>query len=237
MSQTTISEIQKKLLGKIESKVPGGRSLTPQFLKKTLSHFDQDGDGVISLQEFLRVADGKIAQDEAEFLFMFWDSAAGQQEPCGMVEVELAVADLLGSMPQYSTLLQGKDLANIAGTNKGNRPSQEGGIFGGGCYAAESEREALKVRQGPAAHNPVVAPPAAVPAAFTKPVNNASSIAGGIFGDGDAPAANMPSGRSNRSNQSSVAGGIFGEDMPARAPPSRSGRNPNASSIEGGIFG
>ena len=125
-----------------------------------------------------------------------------------MVEVELAVADLLGSMPQFSTLLQGKDLANIAGQSKGNRPSQEGGIFGGGSYAAESERDALKARNRPGLSNPIVQPAPVAPT-FTKPVNNASSIQGGIFGEQSAPVA-PPSRTGRNSNQSSIPGGIFG---------------------------
>ena len=101
----------------------------------------------------------------------FWDTAAGQQEPCGHVEVDLAVHDLLQSIPQFSTLMQGKDLANIAGQGKGNRPSQEGGIFGGGCYAAESEREAVSSRNRPMVSNPVAAPIAPTNVEFVKPVN------------------------------------------------------------------
>uniref|UniRef100_A0A6V4TDN4 EF-hand domain-containing protein n=1 Tax=Prymnesium polylepis TaxID=72548 RepID=A0A6V4TDN4_9EUKA len=232
----TIADIQTKFLNKLEAKLPGGKAVTPMLLKKALNHFDGDGDGVISLAEFLRCSDGKIEDREAEFLFMFWDSAAGQQEPCGMVEIDMAVHDLLSSQPQYSTLLQGKDLANIAGQSKGNRPSQEGGIFGGGCYASESEREILAARNRPALSNPTVAPPA-MPATFSKPVNNASSIQGGIFGAEGGGASPPKPNRSNRSNQSSVEGGIFGATDGVRAPPSRNGRNPNASSIEGGIFG
>lgn len=156
-----------------------------------------------------------------------------------MVEVDLAVQDLLESMPQYSTLLKGKDLANIAGRGVGNRSSQEGGIFGGGCYAADAQREALTSNKRAAVSNPIVPPAEAPPPAFSKPVNNASSIQGGIFGGEEPAGPGSPPGkqRSNRSNQSSVEGGIFGSAYEVRAPPSRNGRNPNQSSIEGGIFG
>jgi hypothetical protein len=234
---TTIADIQQKFLVKLEAKLAGGKSITPMTLKKALNHFDADRDGVISVNEFIQATQGKLERDEAEFLFMFWDTAAGQQEACGMVEVDLAVQNLLSSMPQYETLLAGKDLANIAGQAKGNRSSVEGGIFGGGCYASESEREVLSARNRPAVSNPVVQAPTAAAPTFNKPVNNASSIEGGIFGADSAAPVNKATSRSNKSNQSSVAGGIFGEDMPARAPPSRNGRNPNQSSIEGGIFG
>jgi len=233
---TTIADIQAKLLNKLESKLPGG-NITPAALKKVLNHFDIDRDGVISLAEFLRAANGKIEADEAEFLFMFWDSAAGEREPCGMVEVDVAVNDLLSSMPQYSTLLKGADPVAVANRGKGNRPSQEGGIFGGGMYAAESERESASANRNRAAY--AAGAPVKVmeaPAVFSKPVNNASSIPGGIFGGENVPPP-APGGRSNRSNQSSVEGGIFGSGPAEVRPPSARGRDTNQSSIPGGIFG
>jgi len=200
-----------------------------------LNHFDGDQDGVISLSEFIQATNGKIETDEAEFLFLFWDSAAGKQEPQGYIEIDLAVQDLLSSMPQYTTLLQGKDLADISGQSKGNRPSQVGGIFGGGSYAAESEREILSARNRAYLAN---APAKSdIHVEFKKPVNNASSIEGGIFAMQGEPNAPKVLSRSNRSNQSSVQGGIFAENVAVYAPPSRTGRNPNKSSIEGGIFG
>lgn len=187
------------------------------------------------------------------------------QEPRGAVEIEVAVQDLLQSVPQYTTLIEGKDLGNIAGQSKGNKPSQEGGIFGGGCYAAESEREILSARSRAGMYDANKQP--AMPAEMKKHVNNASSIEGGcarcphhgnlsrsitkshaaifltficmcrIFGtSSNVPDKALP--RTNRSNQSSVQGGIFAENMAAPfQPPSRNGRNANESSIKGGIFG
>ena len=176
-----------------------------------------------------------------------------------MVEVDLAVADLLGSMPQFSTLLQGKDLANIAGQAKGNRPSQEGGIFGGGCYAAESERDALTARNRPGLSNPVVASAPVAPA-FNKPVNNASSIQGGCVRH--SPFANTcrlplqtappprlapPSGSTHPSAPSLLRQPtrrphprrIFGEAAAETddKPPTNRSNQSNQSSIQGGIFG
>uniref|UniRef100_A0A7S3B7P0 EF-hand domain-containing protein n=1 Tax=Haptolina ericina TaxID=156174 RepID=A0A7S3B7P0_9EUKA len=231
----SINAIRTSFMNKLESKLPGGKSLSPQILKKTLNHFDADQDGWLTFAEFLQCADGKIEAETAEYLFMFWDTLAGEQEPCGMVSIDYAVADLLGSQPQYSTLLKGNDLVSIAGRGQGNRPSQEGGIFGGGMYAAESERD--KGRSRPLAAVDNVAPPAEpVVPAMRKLVNNESSIEGGIFGAAPASYEPPPSARSNRSNMSSVQGGIFGQDA-APQQPHRGGRNPNASSIPGGIFG
>jgi len=165
----------------------------------------------------------------------WWDTISGEQQPCGSASIDYAVADLLSSQPQYSTLLKGADLVNVSGRGRGNRSSQEGGIFGGGSYAAESERENLSARnRPPTSERPVLAPPT-VPT-FRKPVNNESSIEGGIFGSGDAAGNPPPTGRTNRSNQSSVAGGIFNQEVVQQQAP-RGGRNPNASSIQGGIFG
>lgn len=138
-------------------------------------------------------------------------------------------------MPQYDTLMQGKDLPQIAGSGQGNRPSQEGGIFGGGSYEADSRN--LLPPRGPPSSTGGAMP--AVPI-FRKPVNNESSIEGGIFGTGGGVEA-TPSQRSNRSNESSVPGGIFGTEGGLHARPASGratgGRNSNASSIPGGIFG
>lgn len=233
----SVGSIQSKFLACLEKKLPAGKAMSPTLLKKSLNHFDVDQDGWLSCSQFMQCADGKLEADEAEYLFMFWDTRGGQQEPSGMVEIDFAMSNLIESLPQYDTLLKGGDPDKVAVRGQNNRPSQVGGIFGGGCYAAESERENTRNRppMPPPAKPYEAAPFEPPPLEFKRPVQNASSIDGGIFGQGAAESVPPPS-RSNRSNQSSVPGGIFGYEQSQPVARAR-GRDSNASSIPGGIFG
>ena len=179
-----------------------------------------------------------LAPDEAAFLFQFWDTMAGQQEAQGAVDIQLVVTDLIGSVPTYSTGFNSGPEAFKSAGNKSNRSSVQGGIFGGGSYAADANGEAPQFSNRGPAYAPSA--PAMAPSS-NKPRGNQSSVEGGIFAgmDGSAPLAPQPSNRSNRSNQSSVQGGIFSE-APNCAPASNRGANANKSnqsSIPGGIFG
>ena len=187
-----------------------------------------------------------LTEQEAEFLFMFWDTMAGSQEPCGLIDIGMATNDLMATLPGYTNgFNSGPDpTAQPGARGKGNLPSQEGGIFAGGSYEADAEAVSMSSHR---ANAPPEVPyvPAHGGASPARPDNaqkqrsysNAPSIPGGIFGeDTSAPAAN--SKRSNRSNASSIEGGIFGAG-PTSAPNAvKSSRpHPNASSIPGGIFG
>jgi len=176
-----------------------------------------------------------LAPDEASFLFQFWDTMAGQQEAQGAVDIQLVVTDLIGSVPTYSTGFNSGPEGFKSNGNKSNRSSVQGGIFGGGSYAADAVGEApqLSNRASYAPSAPAMAPPT------NKPRGNQSSIEGGIFGgmDGSAPLAPQPSNRANRSNQSSVDGGIFSAAGPNCAPATNRSNRSNQSSIPGGIFG
>jgi hypothetical protein len=210
--------------------------------------------GLLTQDEFLSVITAvgdPITLQESAYLFMFWDTAGGQREPRGFFEIELALSDLLSTAPQQASHLpSGVDnFKKVEG--KANQPSQAGGIFGGGVYAAESAQtekyEAQQRRKAAeplspisAANAPPQAPPLQMPE-FVKPVNNASSIVGGIFGTESGYGTAAPSsarGSGTDRNRSSIEGGIFGGSAvePPRA--NRPGsRNPNQSSIPGGIFG
>ena len=159
---------------------------------------------------------------------------AGQQEPQGAVQVDLAINDLLSSQPEYTTGFRSGAEGFRAKQAKGNLPSQEGGIFGGGSYQAEAE--------GLPSHRPAQPMPpqsqagGMVAQQSSRPKGNQPSVEGGIFAPMDPSAAPPPSSRSNRSNKSSVEGGIFAQ--PALAgPPQEKKFNSNRSSIPGGIFG
>jgi hypothetical protein len=232
---TTIADIQGKFLAKMENKYKG--AITKARLTKVFSEFDHDNDGFITLDEFksaLEFSGNSLSETEGEFLFGFWDTMAGQQEAQGAVQISLAVSDLLSTQPAYGgPFKSGDDGFKINPTSKSNRPSQEGGIFGGGSYEADAAGDALSARRGAAAPPPQ-ASMAAAPS--SRPKGNQPSVPGGIF----APAAeNVPgpqSTRSNKSNQSSIAGGIFGSAEPLQAPAPKK-FNSNASSVPGGIFG
>lgn len=228
---TTIADIQAKILAKMENKFKGGA--TSQRLKRMLSDMDADKDGFVSFKEFnSALGELCLASDEAGFLFQFWDTMAGQREAQGAVDINLIITDLLGSVPTYSTGFNSGPEAVKGGGNKSNRSSVQGGIFGGGSYAADAEGAPPSSYRAPA-----YAPPPVAADPMQKPRGNQSSIQGGIFGSGE-PLAPQPTNRSNanRSNQSSLEGGIFGE-APC-APVSHRGSNrSNQSSIQGGIFG
>jgi len=238
---TTIKDLQAKYLTKLESKTKGG--ITKRTLSKNLGEFDGDNDGFVSFNEFWRSlerAGNALSSQEAEFLFSFWDTRAGQQDPCGYVPVALAVDDLLSSQEQYTSVMfkSGVDKmmdSPTKGGNQSNRSSQQGGIFGGGAYSADA------AGGGYGAPPPSVSAPVAqfeMAAAQEKPRGNQSSIAGGIFGEADQSAPPSSRGGGNKSNKSSIEGGIFGtamENMPMQ--PRANKPYSNASSIPGGIFG
>jgi len=176
-----------------------------------------------------------LSDDECGGLFHFYLEQIDDPvlKEYGAVPIDLIIADLTGAQQQYGTLFNSGDepvKANLK--SRGNLPSQEGGIFGGGSYASDANSE----RGAPQSNAPPPpTPPMQPEAAVERPRGNMSSIAGGIFGDAAPPPPN--SSRSNRSNQSSIPGGIFGDSQPAATPSQRARPNSNASSIQGGIFG
>lgn len=234
---TSIADIQKKFLEKLENKFKG--SITRAKLMRIFSDFDRDGDGFITLAEFrqsIEMSGNALSPLETEFLFHFWDTMAEQQPAQGAIEIAVAVADLVASVPQYGGGFRSGDEGFKAKGAKGNLPSQEGGIFGGGSYEADAANVPMdSYRPAAAPVAPGAAPSMEVP--VSRPKGNQSSIAGGIFGsEGAAQAAPTSNRSNNKSNQSSIPGGIFGEG-PAISAPAPKKFNSNQSSIPGGIFG
>lgn len=234
---TSIADIQKKFLEKLENKFKG--SITRAKLMRIFTDFDRDGDGFITLAEFrqsIEMSGNALSPLETEFLFHFWDTMAEQQPAQGAIEIQVAVSDLVASVPEYNGGFRSGDEGFKAKGGRGNLPSQEGGIFGGGSYEADAAQSPSSgYRPAPAPAVPMAAP--SMEPAINKPKGNQSSIAGGIFGGMDAaPAPQSSRQSSNRSNQSSIPGGIFGEGPAVSAPVAKK-FNSNASSIPGGIFG
>jgi len=229
-------------LNKLESKIKG--QLSKHAITKNLTqHIPQynandsnNSNFVISFLQFQRSledAGNALSRDEASFLFQFWDTCAGQQDPCGSVPVDLAINDLLHSIKGYpgegNPFKSGVEPQAKTSGNKSNGPSQPGGIFGGGAYEADAASN-----RG----NAVILPSTAVPPASSqKPYSNQSSQPGGIFGTYEPPPSTRGGGNGNKSNQSSVEGGIFApaENETRQHRPNK--QNSNTSSIPGGIFG
>jgi len=209
-------------------------------LKKVFSATDLDGDGCLSLQEFLRAVElsgGAIEPEEAEHLFLFWDTCAGTTEQRGVIDYHLAVQDLVSNQPTYGTVLPGGgDGFRKVGSN-GNKPSQVGGIFAGGMDSAEAERNAIQERESKLRSNERAAQPLQ-PLNHPQKRSNESSIEGGIFGEQCVSDAVQDVNKPDR-NKSSISGGIFGHDSSTHPMPGRttSSKNVNQSSIPGGIFG
>ena len=202
----SIADIQDKIIAKMEQKFKTGGM---GKVSKAFTDADSNNDGFLTLNEFnkaLELCGNALKPVEAEFLFNFWDTLAGQHEAQGVVEVEMCLKDLFGSQKSYGTgFNSGDEFIKASKGAKGNMPSQAGGIFGGGSYEADA-------RGGPVPTGRVPQPPAQVPSQRTeqsnRPRGNQSSIAGGIFGEGPAAMPIKPGG--NRGNQSSIPGGIFG---------------------------
>ena len=137
----SIKQIQVGILEKLELKKEFKGGVTKQKLAKYFSEFDKDNDGFLTAADFSMACPvTMVAKDEAEFLFMFWDTMAGEQEGQGAIEVGLIAVDLLQCMPEYGTgFRSGDDGFKMKGA-KGNQPSQAGGIFGGGAYEADTPR-------------------------------------------------------------------------------------------------
>jgi len=236
MAGVTIADIQAKIVAKFEQKHKGG--MTKSKLNMMFNQVDKDKDGFITFPEFLTALEhdcNALTDNEASFLFQFWDTMAGQQEPQGGVQIDLAVNDLLSSVPDYNTGFRSGPDQFRQKQAKGNLPSQEGGIFGGGSYAADANGSLEYQQYARAAPPPMSSVGSTAAQQSSRPKGNQSSIEGGIFGQAasqDAP----PSSRSNRSNQSSIQGGIFGEAQPIGMPVEKK-FNSNRSSIPGGIFG
>lgn len=228
--------MQKKYLDKLQSKTKG--AVTKHTILKNVSEFDGDNDGFITFSEFqkaLERAGNSLTSQEAMFLYSFWDTMGGQKEPEGLVNVQLAASDLIEAAETYDGAVFNSGPEKCSGGgNKSNNPSQEGGIFGGGAFAADAGGRAYQRPVGGQMPMSNAAP--AMPAApVEKPRGNQSSIAGGIFGEDDG-APPTRGGGGNKSNRSSIEGGIFG-DAPAMAPVQRNKPYSNQSSIPGGIFG
>lgn len=233
----TVKSIQVKILEKMEQKFKGGA--TPQRIIRAFEDADRDKDGFLMASEFrsaLSALGSAVSDEEANFLFHFWDTLAETQEPQGAVEIGIAVRDLMSSVPSYGGAFNSGDDGFKNKGAKGNLPSQEGGIFGGGAYSADAYNEVY----APPSARPTPAQSAYAPPESQRPRGNQSSIAGGIFGGESAVAAAPPPPSSgaggNKSNKSSIAGGIFGEAAPIAAPAQKA-RYSNQSSIPGGIFG
>jgi len=228
---TTIAEIQAKLIKAFENRIKG--QLNEHSLKTKLPKGDFTFE---QFSQALTFAGSPLTDQEAEFLYVFWDTQAGAQEQTGFVSADLAAKDLASSMDEFNN--GGLPSGDVTGPdfssgNQSNRSSQPDGIFGGGAYAADAD-----VRSGIPAY--VGAPPSYKPATdngSSRPRGNQSSVPGGILAHDENAPAQPPSSRGggNKSNQSSLQGGIFGKaDVPEKR------RNPtksNQSSIEGGIFG
>ena len=70
LAQTTIADIQSKVLAKMENKFKGGAS--SMRLKRMLSDVDGDKDGHITFREFQAgLGELCLAPDESAFLFQF----------------------------------------------------------------------------------------------------------------------------------------------------------------------
>eukprot|EP00325_Prymnesiales_sp_UTEX-LB-985_P009662 CAMPEP_0174714336 /NCGR_PEP_ID=MMETSP1094-20130205/17566_1 /TAXON_ID=156173 /ORGANISM="Chrysochromulina brevifilum, Strain UTEX LB 985" /LENGTH=285 /DNA_ID=CAMNT_0015913673 /DNA_START=52 /DNA_END=910 /DNA_ORIENTATION=+ len=231
---TTIADIQAKFVDKLAEKLPSRSSMNPRSIGKALSEFDTDNDGFLNFPEFMRSVErcgNALDRREAEFLFSFWDTCAGERAPCGKVEIKLAVNDLMGSLPDFQPAFNSgahEIGRGSAGGNKSNAPSQSGGIFDGGSYAADARGDAMPPsHRGPSA--PSVREPFSAEAP-ARPRGNQSSVQGGIFNQEPLAVENSARGDGNKSNKSSISGGIFGEEAPhALAPTKR--YNSNASSV------
>lgn len=235
---TSIADIQAKLVDKMAEKLPSRSAINPRSIGKVLSEFDTDNDGFLSLNEFRRSVErcgNALDGRETDFLFAFWDTCAGEREPCGRMEIRLAVQDLMGGLPDYQAAFNsGPDAGAKYSGNKSNAPSQTGGIFGGGSYEADARGLPMPSTRPAPGGMPVNAPYSEQ--APNRPRGNQSSISGGIFNPEPVDQAPSSNRGGNRSNKSSIAGGIFGEQpQQALAPAKRF--NSNASSIPGGIFG
>lgn len=232
----SLKTIQDKFISRLEEKAGGASGTLPRLLRKHFQQVDLDNDGMISVREWSMVVErsgNALAADEATALFEFWDTAGYTREPNGFVAIADATASLMTSELTSNAIFDQKGAAPTRDNqgNRGNRSSVEGGIFGGGVYAADAHRFATNQAGQPAPMLPVeIARPTDMPK------GNQSSIEGGIFGQ--APLDDTPRAKAHNSNKSSVPGGIFGMDEnapPARAPVGR--RYSNKSSIPGGIFG
>ena len=256
---TTIADLQTKFLDKLDVKIKG--SVNRASIKKALTQHSYEGRGeVMTVSDFtlnIEKAGNALSKQELMFLFSYWDSRAGQLEPCGKVPIPLAVDDLVESMVEYKSAVfkSGDDpFDKGAKGNFSNKSSQEGGIFGGGAFEADARGDG-SYRAAPPGGG--YAPPGALPGGYDdgygeaapsptraaplegKPRGNQSSIQGGIFGqDESGPPSSRGGGNGgNKSNRSSVEGGIFAEGPPVGNAPRANKPYSNQSSIPGGIFG
>ena len=244
-TMTTIADLQDKYLAKLATKTKG--QCTKRTIRKNLSEFlgeNPTDDTLMSYQHFwssLERAGNALTVDEAQFLFHFWDTRAGQMDPQKFVPLGVAVDDLASVLEEGNQAFGGGVFKSgtdrldhaSAGGNKSNRSSEQGGIFGGGAFEADASRDGYH----PAARAP---PPVASYSdeLAPKPRGNQSSIPGGIFGDQEGSMAPPSSrGDGNKSNRSSVEGGIFATEGPPTMQPRQNKPYSNASSIPGGIFG
>ena len=136
----SIEQIQEKFLSRCEQKLKGSPVMR---LKKLFKDVDLDNDGLINFSEWSRIvelAGSALSPQETEFLFVFWDTHAGEREQSGVVIIDLAVSDLLGQTPTYGSYFQGGGAPTRGEPTKNNKSSVEGGIFGGGMFEADAER-------------------------------------------------------------------------------------------------
>ena len=133
---------------------------------------------------------------------------AGQREPQGVVDINLIITDLLGSVPTYSTGFNSGNDTFRGGGNKSNR-SSAGRHLWRRLLTPPTPRAAF-LRPATALRRTSRRPPLAVAddGSARKPRGNQSSIEGGIFGNAAplAPPAFQPL-QLQPLNQSSIQGG------------------------------
>ena len=193
--------------------------------------FDMDDDKICSALEMLKLltTTASIYPSEAEQMYKTWDP-----EMNGFVTLQTVLDDLSELDPTYEVSLVNAppSAADVPSTikSKSNRPSQPGGIFGGGAWSDEYDELATRARVP--AREADLDPRGYMPQGGN--FSNKSSIEGGIFGFDTSDAPKPPPAKKS-SNTSSIPGGIFAmSDAPP--PPPRFKKNSNTSSVPGGIF-
>lgn len=229
--------IENKILEKLANKFKRGS--VDRLLHKLFSEYDGDGDGFISFPEFHRAMEHFITENEARIIFNFWDATATNGHPRGAVEVVAAVSDMMQNLPEFNS---GFNTMSAPGYdeqpphrrshNKGNQPSQSGGIFDGGAHA-----EAARSASGT---EPISPQKQQVIARCNK--SNASSLLGASFAGPEEESRPLPTVADRTdANKPSEPGGIFSfalEGPPSRPPTNASEdrQHSNRSSVQGGIF-
>lgn len=243
VTEPSLRELKEKVLLKLEEKC-GVRSMRWRLQHAFLA-VDMDGDGHVSLAEWVRVVETlgcALNLREAARMFLFYDTADGSRQRSGLISQAVVMADLLalakGAEQSPFAKHGALELGPVPGSrSRGNLPSVQGGLFAGGAYEDEWTAK-------PSWNNPdACAARPSVPSTADFPIrarggnaSNVSSLEGGIFAPPDSSAPPTRQRTGPRSNEPSVPGGIFSaiaEDT-HRAP--RSNISSNISSMPGGLF-